>query len=79
MELWRNFFRKLFYCGVEGILTHAKQNTSIFEGILTPDGISTHAKEYAGTFEGILTPEGILTHTKEYGASGICGHITTFL
>ena len=36
VELERKFFRKLFYCGVEGILTHAKVNTGIFEGILTP-------------------------------------------
>ena len=66
MELERKKNRKLFYYGVEGILAHAKQNTSMFEGILTPGGISTHAKEYAGTFEVILTPEGILTHTQEY-------------
>ena len=32
---WRNFFRQLFFYGVEGILTH--------EGI-----ILAHAKEYAG-------------------------------
>ena len=45
VELERNLFRKLFCCGVEGILTYAKQNTSIFEGILTPEGISTYAKD----------------------------------
>ena len=47
MLMWNlsEILRILFYRGVEGILNHAKQNTSIFEGILTPEGISTHAKD----------------------------------
>ena len=37
---------KLFYCGVECILTHAMEYAGIFEGIITLKGILIHAKEY---------------------------------